>query len=64
MPTFGQATFLRSNVHSFVGLTLVAAVALWYGLQIWQAAGNNDPLAGAMASALYERQTIEALQSN
>ncbi len=64
MLTIGQASFLRTNIHSFVGLALIAVVATWYGLQIWQAAGNGDPLAGAMASALYERQTIQALEAN
>jgi hypothetical protein len=63
MITVGESSFLKSNVNSFVGLTLVASVAAWYGLHIWQAAGNNDPLAGALASALYEKQTIQALQN-
>lgn len=63
MPTLGQASFLRSNVNTFLGLLLVASVALWFGLHIWQAAGNSDPVATALSSALTERQTIQALQS-
>jgi len=56
--TQGQATFLHENVGSYLGLTLVAAVALLFGLMIWQAAFGQNPVANAMSKAFYSQEQI------
>ena len=53
---------LGSYVRSYVGLMLVGSVALWFGLQIWQTAFDQNPLANVMASTLYQGQQISALR--
>ncbi len=57
MITRGQATILDSYVRSYIGLLLVGSVALWFGLQIWQAAFNENPLVNAFISMGAASQT-------
>ena len=56
--TQGQAAFLHENVGSYLGLTLVAAVALFFGLMIWQTAFGQNPVANLMAQALASQEQI------
>lgn len=63
MLTHGRADFLRANIHSFLGLALIASVSLWFGVRIWQAAGNSDPLAKAITGAVNERQALDTAQA-
>ena len=60
MITRGQATLLGENVRSFgglsfVGLSFVASFSLAMALLIWQTAFDENPVANAMAKALYDR---------
>ncbi len=54
MITSGQATFLRSNINSFIALMFVGAVALGAGLMVWKAATGMNPVEKAIASQLYD----------
>jgi hypothetical protein len=58
MITRGQANFWHAHVNSYLGLLLVASVAGWFGLMIWQSAFNQNPVADAMAKAFYANQAL------
>lgn len=58
MITQGQATALNQNVGTYLGLICVGSFALLMGLLIWQAAGNDNPLANAMAKTLYSQENL------
>lgn len=56
MITQGQATLLHQNIGSYLGLMLVGSVSLMFALMIWQTAFGQNPVANAMAQALYNEQ--------
>lgn len=59
MITRGQATLLRSNVGTYLGIALVGSFALLMGLLIWQAAFNENPIANSLATELYNESNLQ-----
>jgi len=58
MITRGQAASLQSSVGTWFGILLIGSFAFLMGLLIWQSAFNENPIANAMATAMYSQTQL------
>lgn len=56
-----QRRMLRAKVNTWLGSLLIASVALWAGLLMWEAATGENALIQAFSKATEQRMHVEDL---